>query len=225
MIDINKPLRTTDGRRATFVKLVGPGEAEVRIEGKLRPSHVDHMGDLSWTFCLRTGQWFAAGADENYTRIENYEPLDLTKPVFTRDGRAVELITTELTPALRVLLKDADEASYINTGDVIVGRCLAEHGDEYELNGYNAEGRFLEDIEAPEDLTNTPPAPTSTTFYATARYSGSRFIPGIHFGTMKFDNSDEALRVARQTPSQWDSVVKVAVSEGKLVDVEHIDNV
>lgn len=152
------------------------------------------------------------------SNLEYLTELDLTKPVYTRAGDKAVILTTNPTPALARRL-----GFHVAPSDVIVAEI------DGLFYGFTAEGQFDPyQGETPMDLTNTPPAPPApsvTTFFATARHSGSGFLPGLTFGQLRFDDASEAVRIARETPHQWDSVVKVSVSEGKLVDIEHVTNV
>lgn len=79
--------------------------------------------------------------------------LDINKPVQTRDGRPVTILTTAATPALVEALGSA--ANLVHKDDVIIAQLKDEDG-VVGLYGYSAEGRFLKTLAGPADLVNVP---------------------------------------------------------------------
>jgi len=148
--------------------------------------------------------------------------LDLTKPVRTRDGRTVTILTTAATAELKDLLQDGDAACYFAKRDTVIAQVQNPDGGT-ELNGYTEDGRFS-CYDCADDLVNyEEPSPVEVSYRAaTLRNYGTAYIT---FGGVSFRTAEDAARAARLTPRRFDAVLKVSTRAGRLVDLSLVETI
>lgn len=132
-VDWSKPVQTRDGRRACVIS-VNTHDVTVRVD------LCNLVGGVTYRYYMN-----GKSAFENCLDIINVPeppPLDLTKPVQTRDGRRV-----------RILCTDRRNGTY-----PVVGLVMSNNSDSDEIRSWSINGRYYNDTvgDSETDLINVP---------------------------------------------------------------------
>lgn len=144
--------------------------------------------------------------------------LDTTRPLKTRDGRTVVVLSTSINRAMAETLGTFGGRIYVQPDDRIVALTTSCDG-EVEVNGYDEEGKFLGYTDSPDDLVYAEPERTSEFRTFNPRRTEGSGPLGAFFGK----ELDRTLRLA-SVGSVWIGVLEIIREDGKVVDVKFHPN-
>lgn len=186
-IDWTKPIEFLDGTPTSL------NERQYFAKGKALHCVTGRDGHSAWHY--RDDGTHAYGTKEPIRNVPEVAPkLDLSKPVQTRDGRSVRLITT-----------DGGSGTFPVIGLIAGAEVPQAWRPTGHFFGLDSDGGSC------FDLVNVPPV-RSVGYRTISAESGVR-LGGWHCSTL-----EEAQRLSGV--GNWDGVLAVTVEDGKVVAVE-----